>query len=135
MMKNRTLWILWLGLYVACTLLSIVANPQGIVFAALLLLGMAFFVPPVILVLRAFREKNRKTLRLIRNLSLASLILTVALILMNFLTVQASATAGTILFVLLILVSCPMVCTQIWLIILFGWAFLLMASITYLKQK
>ncbi len=134
-MKNRTLWILWLGLYIACTLLSIVANPQGIVYVALLLLGMAFFAPPIALVLRAFREKDKKLLRLMRNLSLTSLILTVVLILITFMAVNASATVGTILFILLILVSCPMVCTQIWVISLFGWAFLLMASITYLKQK
>ena len=67
-MKNRTLWILWLGLYVICALLSIVANPQGIVYAVLLLVGMAFFVPPIMLVLRGFREKNKKLLRQIRNL-------------------------------------------------------------------
>ena len=134
-MKNRTLWILWLVLYVVCTLLSLITNPQGILYAALVLAGLAFFVPPIVLVLRAFREKNKKVLSLIRNISLASLVLTILLILMNFMTVDVSAAAGTVLYVLLILVSCPMVCTQVWVISLFGWAFLLMASITYLKQK
>ena len=134
-MKNRTLWILWLGLYIACALLSVVANPTGIVYVGLLLLGMAFFAPPIALVLRGFRKKDKKLLRILRNLSLASLILTVLLILINFMTVNASAAAGTVLYVLLILVSCPMICTQVWVVSLFGWAFLLMASITYLKQK
>ena len=135
MTKIRKLWLSWGILYVVCALLSGVKNPQGATYGALFLLGMGFFVPPMWLVFLGKLEKNRNVLAWIRNLSIVSLSLTLFVILLNFLAVQSSALWGEVLYILLILVSCPMICTQVWVVSLFGWAFLLMASITYLREK
>ena len=57
------------------------------------------------------------------------------MIVLNFASVEASAEWGLALNVLLVLVSTPMVCSQVWVIGLFGWAVLLFTCLTYLKKK
>ena len=100
-----------------------------------LLLSLGFFVPPGFLIYEAVQRKNRKILQIIRNLSLISLGLTLLTILLNFLSFQASESWGLVLYWLLILVSTPMICSQVWVVGLFGWACLLMTSMTYLKKE
>ena len=98
-------------------------------------MSLGFFVPPAFLIYEAVQNKRPKTLRIIRNLSLISLGLTLVTILLNFLSFQASEAWGLVLYWLLILVSTPMICSQVWVIGLFGWAMLLFTCLTYLKKK
>ena len=75
------------------------------------------------------------TLVLAAILFLLSLGLTLASILLNFLSIQASKDWGLVLNWILILVSTPMVCSQIWVLGLFGWACLLMVCLKYLRKN
>jgi hypothetical protein len=57
------------------------------------------------------------------------------LIICNFLTVGASLRLGNMLFVLLAIISSPMICGQIWVISLFGWSYLLFACFHGLRSR
>ena len=135
MTKNQKLWLAWGFFYLASTFWGFIPNPPGVVYALFLLTGLGFFVPPGMLIYRAIQRSDRKILKQIALISLLSLILTVVLIVLNFLSVRASLAWGNVLYWLLIIVSAPMVCTQIWVISLFGWACLLMTCLMYLKKK
>ena len=73
--------------------------------------------------------RTRPALLLVRNLSIASLSLSVALIIANFLTVFRSQLLGDILHGILVVVSSPMICGGHWAMSLFFWACLLISSL------
>jgi hypothetical protein len=135
-MKNtKLLWYLWAIAYVICTVCAFFPVASGPVTGLFLLFSLGFFVPPAFLIYNAVQNKQPKTLRLIRNLSLISLGLTLAAILLNFVAFEASRAWGYVLYWILILVSTPMVCSQVWVVGLFGWAMLLFICLHYLKRK
>ena len=135
-MKNtKHLWIIWAAAYVICTVCAFFPVAPGALSGLFVLLSLGFFVPPAFLIYKAVEHKWPKILRVIRNLSIISLSLTLVTILLNFLSFQASEAWGLVLYWLLILVSTPMICSQVWVIGLFGWAMLLFTSLTYLKKK
>ena len=134
-MKNtKHLWIIWAAAYVICTVCAFFPVAPGALSGLFVLLSLGFFVPPAFLIYKAVEHKWPKILRVIRNLSIISLSLTLVTILLNFLSFQASEAWGLVLYWLLILVSTPMICSQVWVIGLFGWAVLLMTSLKYLKK-
>ncbi|MBE6928992.1 MAG: hypothetical protein E7463_01820 [Ruminococcaceae bacterium] len=133
-MRNKTLVILWAAAYCLCAALSFFPSPEGAQHKALVLLALLFFLPGGILLYRAIRAGNRVICRRIRLLSACSLALTVLAIIGNFLTYSASASAGMVMHILLVLVSVPMVCGQVWVISLFLWACLLLTSHRYLRS-
>lgn len=135
MKKSKLLWILWAAAYVICTVCGFLPVTQDALSGLFILLSLGFFVPPALLIFEAVQNKNRKILRILRNLSIISLSVTLVTILLNFASIQASEAWGTVLYWLLILVSTPMVCSQVWVIGLFGWAMLLMTCLHYLKRK
>ncbi len=128
-MKNKTLFRIWPGLYLACVGLSFVPNPQGLVKAVSVLLSVGFFVPAVLLLYRGFREKDPLLIGKIRLISALSLGLTLLLLVANFLCIHAPEAVGNALYGLLILVSCPMVSLGYWFVSLFIWACLWIASL------
>ncbi len=134
MKKKCTLYWVWGILYVLCAALGFFPEPTGPLAGLLVLLAVAFFLPPALLLYRAMSREQVKTVRLIRNLSAASLLATLVALVVNFLSVGASATVGAVVYSILILVSTPMVCGQSWVIGLFGWALLFTASRRYLKK-
>ena len=135
-MKNtKKLWIIWAMAYVICTVCAFIPVTQDALRGLFLLLSLGFFVPPGFLIYEAVQSKKKKTLQCIRNLSILSLALTLVTILLNFMSFQASEIWGLVLYWLLILVSTPMVCSQVWVVSLFGWAILLFTCLTYLKKK
>ena len=134
-MKNtKHLWIIWAVVYAVCTVCAFFPIAPGALSGLFVLLSLGFFVPPAVLIYKAVQNKWPKILRIIRNLSLISLGLTLVMILLNFASIQASREWGLVLNWILILVSTPMVCSQVWVIGLFGWAVLLMTSLKYLKK-
>ena len=135
MSKTKKLWIFWGIAYLLCTVCAFFPVTPGALAGLFLLLSLGFFVPPAFLIFEAVQEKQPKILKIIRNLSLFSLGLTLAAILLNFLSIQASDGWGMVLYWLLILVSTPMVCSQVWVVGLFGWACLLMVCLKYLKKR
>ena len=124
-MKNSSWFALWGGLFIVCAGLGFVPAPLGAVKWLLVALSVAFFLPPVVIARRAVQKKDRMTLRLLRDLSIASLVLTVVVLIGNFFTVMAPEAVGNAMYIVLVVVSTPMVCGQYWLLSLFLWAFLM----------
>lgn len=135
MTKMKKLWIIWAAAYVICTVCAFFPVAPGALSGLFLLLSLGFFVPPVFLIYGAVQNRSRKTLKVIRNLSIISLSLTLVMILLNFVAFEASRAWGLVLYWGLILVSTPMICSQVWVVGLFGWAMLLMTSLKFLKKK
>ena len=129
MSKTKTLWLLWGAAYVICTVCGFFPVAPGALSGLFILLSLA------LLIFEGVQNKNRKILQIIRNLSLISLGLTLVTIVLNFVSIQASDAWGLVLYWMLILVSTPMICSQVWVIGLFGWAMLLMTCLHYLRKK
>ena len=124
-MNHKILYFVWGGLFILCGLLGFIPEPAGLGKWLLVALSVGFFVPGWVLLYRGKRK-------LIRNLSLLSLLVTLLLLVLNFMSGRASEAAGDFLYGLLVFLSAPMVCSQYWIISLFLWACLLMSS---LKSK
>ncbi len=134
-MKKSTLYAIWAVLFILCAGLGFIPNPGlagGIVMTGLSLL---FFVPPAMLVYRGAKEKDKDTLRLVRNLSILSLAVTAAALILNLLGAVRSQMLGNILHVFLVIVSSPMIASGYWALSLFLWACLLMVTAKQLKKK
>ena len=121
---------IWLFLFILCAGLGFIPEPEGFGKAILVILSILFFVPGAILLVNAIRAENRKTVLLIRKLSITSLVLTLALLVANLFSVNASKVIGDILYGLLAVISAPMLCGQYWFLSLFLWACLLTGSFT-----
>jgi len=133
-MTKKTLFVLWGVLFGLCAGLGFVPA-DGVVRGIFALVSFAFFVPPGLLVYRAFRETDRDVLQLVRNLSLASLILTALVLVLNLLSAMGSELVGDLLYGILVVVSTPMVCSGYWALSLFLWACLLMTTLKLLQKK
>ena len=134
-MKKQVLFGLWAGLFSICAALGFIPEPEGGVRVLLTLSGVAVFAPPALLLYDGNRQGDRATLLLIRNLSAASLGLTVLLLILNFLSVLGSEGLGRFLYTVLVIVSSPMICCGSWALSLFLWACLLLVSRQLLKRK
>ena len=128
-MNKTSFYTVWAGIYILCAGLSFIPEPTGFLKFLMIALSLAFFIPPACLLYRAKQEGDKFTVKLVRNLSLASLSLTVLVLIVNLLTFMAPEAVGNFLYVLLVLVSVPMVCSQYWVLGLFCWACLLMVSL------
>ena len=128
-MRNRFLYALWGALFILCAGLGFIPESDGALTLLRTGLSILFFLPPALLIWKARQERNRAALLLVRNLSIASLSLSVALIIANFLTVFRSQLLGDILHGILVVVSSPMICGGHWAMSLFLWACLLIASL------
>ena len=131
--NTKKLWIFWGFMYGICAVCSFIPKQEGVSSTnfLLMLLAMAFFIPPALLMAYSIKKKRRKPLKMVRNLSIASLALTLVMIVLTMATATAGA-LGQVTEWILALVSVPMVCSPVWLVGIFGWACLLMASLNYL---
>ncbi len=136
-MNQKKLLTAWACLFVLCAAFGFIPNPQGFARGMLMLAAVGFFVPPGLLIYRAVNRKtpDRNTLRFVRNLSLWSLGITTAVLLLNFASALWPEAVGVALYALLVILSSPMICGQYWFIGLFGWACLLMVCLKYLRKK
>ena len=128
-MNKTSYYTTWAGISILCAGLSFIPEPAGFLKFLMIALSLAFFFPPAMLLYRAKKERDVFTVKLIRNLSLASLVLTAAVLIISVLSFLAPEWVGNFLHILLILVSVPMVCSQYWVLSLFCWACLLMVSL------
>jgi len=133
-MEKRNLYIAWGVLYALCAALGFIPEPQGALYGLLFMLSLAFFIPPAILLYRAVPRDDLATVRAVRTLSLVSLSATLVVLVLNLLTVGGTPEAGLFAYYLLILVSSPMVCNQIWFPSLFLWACLMVVSWKELRK-
>ena len=83
-MTKKKLYIAWGVMYVLCTALGFVPSPEGALYGLLFMLSLAFFIPPAVLLYRAVQRSDLATVRLVRVLSLASLIATLVALVLNF---------------------------------------------------
>ena len=133
-MKNRTLYFIWAGLFFLCAALGFIPQPENLGKALLVLSAALFFVPPIFLTWRAAKTADLPGLRLLRNLSAASLIATLSTLVLNFLSITAPLWLGDLLYGLLVIVSVPMVCSRFWAGSLFLWACILFFCHSRLKK-
>jgi hypothetical protein len=129
-MNAKLLYALWAAGYALCGVLGFVPNPTGALRVLLIILALASFLPPLLLI----RTGKKHTLRLVRNLAALWLVLALVLILANLLSFTGSVLLGNVLYCLLVLVASPLVCGQYWVISLFGWAYVLFDSMNALKK-
>ena len=133
-MKKSTLFGLWAGLFIICAGLGFIPSPAGAAKVLLTALSIGFFVPPAVLLYRAKKTGDGHTLQLLRNLSALSLLATMVLLVLNFLSAFWPKFWGDLLHGMLVVVSSPMVCSGYWALSLFGWACLLMTSLQLAKR-
>ena len=134
-MKNSVLYILWAVLYVMCAIVSLAPLPGAAGAAFATVLSVLFFLPGAVLFYRGIRRKNRRLLRTVRIISIVSLSLTLVLLVANFLSVLGSEVLGNVLFLLLTLVSVPMVSIGHWAAGMFLWASLMMSTLLLRKRR
>ena len=127
-MERKYLLALWGGLFVVCGALGFVPEASGALSFLMALLSLVFFAPPVLLLRQAGIKGHVPTAVLVRNLSALSLGLTLAVLIANVLSLLGSVALGDVLHVVLVIVSAPMFCAQIWVIPLFCWAFLMISA-------
>lgn len=127
-MKKSTLLALWGALYILCAGLGFLEEPQGAARAGLFLASIAFFVPPAVLLYRGKKRGDSDAVKLVRRVSVLSLVATVVLLIASIVTAVGSDEMGSVMHILLGLVSVPMFCSNFWVVSLFLWAVLLLAS-------
>ena len=125
-MKVKLTYALWAVLFVICAFLGFVQNATGFGKALLVLSSLIFFLPGALLL----SWGQQKPVRII---SLCSLGLTLVLLIATFLSVPASQPVKNVVNALLVVFSSPMLCSQHWVLSMFLWACLLMA--TFLKPQ
>lgn len=130
----KKLWLSWYSLLLVCAILGFLPEPTGFWKVLCVGVSIASFVPAGVLLKYAADRQDKKTLRLIRNLSILSLSLTVVLYGLNVLSVLLSETWGYVFYAMLVIGSTPMVCAQYWVLSLFGWAMLMWSAIALLKK-
>ena len=130
-MKQKIIYLLWGGLFLLCAGLGFIPEPQGTLRIMMTVLSVLFFLPPLLLLYRCGRD----TALLIRNLSALSLGVTSVTLILNFILAVSAETLGNILHYILVIVSAPMICSGYWILSLFLWACVLMASLKILKKK
>ena len=127
-MKNTHLYALWGVMFSLCAGLGFIPASSGFLAGGMTALSLLCFVPPALLLYQGGPDARA----LVRNLSAASLGLTLVLLVLNFLCAMQSEFLGRVLHIMLVIVSSPMICSGHWALSLFLWACLLVAS---LKKK
>jgi hypothetical protein len=130
-MNKTSYCTVWAGIYILCAGLSFIPEPAGFLKFLMMALSLGFFLPPALLLYRG----DRNTAQLIRNLSALSLGVTLLVLILNFVLAVSSETLGNLLHIVLTIVSAPMMASGYWVLSLFLWACLLMASLKKLKIK
>lgn len=122
---NRHFWYyVWLFLFLITAAVGFMPAQEGIVRFLRIVLAVVFFLPPLVLLKKGDKQDAKR----IFVLSLLSLCLTVLTILVSVICARGSAALGNFLHGVLIIVSAPMVCAQVWVVSLFLWACLMFAS-------
>lgn len=134
MTKQMKLSIAWIAMYVVCTVFGFIVPVNDLLLVVQIALALGFFIPPALLLHYAIATERKKTVLILRNISLASLGLTLVFLVLNFLSIYFPLGVGTALYYILIFVSAPMVCSQRWLLSLFCWACLLMVCLQEQKK-
>lgn len=134
-MNKKLSFTLWGVLFAVCAGLGFVSKPGVALKILMSLLSLGFFAVGGWILWQAAGRKDYATVHLVRNLSLASLAVTLVMLIANFLSVFISELLGNLLHYMLIMVSSPMLCAPSWALSLFLWACLMVVSQKILKNK
>ena len=127
-MKQKSLYSVWGVLYILCGALGFLSQRNTVVNIIFTAISVLFFLPGVLILADAYKQKNKKALLRLRLVSLGSLVLTLALLAASFASAQGSLKLGDVLHYILAVVSVPMLCSSIWVLPLFLWACLFISS-------
>lgn len=133
-MKKTILLFIWGWLYLICAALGHATEVTATQQTAMTVMSVLFFIPGFWLLLDGWKQRKKQTCNLVFYISLGSLSLTLVMLLANVLSVTGSETLGNVLYVLLIWLSSPMVCSGYWVLSLFLWATLLFSAIFCKKR-
>ena len=134
-MSKRKLALSWYSLLLVCAILGFIPEPKGLLKYFCVAVSITPFIPAGLLLKWAKDRADYRTIRQVRNVSIISLCVTMVLFCLNVASVLMSELWGTILYVLLVIGSTPMICAQYWFIGLFGWACLMWGAITLLPRR
>jgi hypothetical protein len=132
-MSNKVLYPVWAVIFAICAGFGFVPEPAGAAKVCCTLLSLLFFVPPAVIVYLGWKERDFSAIRLVRNLALGSLAATLVVLVVNFMTLAVPYWVGDLVYAVLVIVSAPMICSGYWVLSLFLWACLLMASLKKTK--
>ncbi len=134
-MNKKVLWLSWYSMLLLCAIFGFLPEPAGFWKVFCVALSILSFLPAGLLLKYAYDHDDKRTLRLVRNLSIGSLVLTVLLYTLNVLSALMTEVWGVVFYILLVIGSTPMICAQYWVLSLFGWSCLLWTAITMLKNR
>ena len=134
-MLKKILFPAWGVLFALCAGLGFLPEPEGADQVCCVVMAALFFVPPAVIVYLGWKEQDWETVRLVRNLAFGSLVVTLATLVGNFATLAAPTWAGDLMYAVLVIVSAPMICSQMWIISLALWAALMWTCILLLSKK
>ena len=126
-LSYKTLYIAWAVMFVLTTALGF-AFPEvenGWARFGLGLVAVLFFLPPWLVLSQAKAEGHRFHVRLVGFLALGSLLLTVVLLALTLISFIWSDALANALYAALVIVSSPMICSNLYAISLFLWGTLL----------
>ena len=127
-MKEKTLWLSWLYLYILCAILGFIPEPNGLIKALMVLFSVLCFVPGFLLARRGW-------VRQVRTIAMAWLVTGAVLLVLNILSVIMPPVWGDILYYVMVVAASPMVCGQYWVVSLFLGACLLMYAVSLEKNR
>ena len=129
----KILYILWAAMFLLTAALGLlVPEASGAVRWVLTAVSVLFFVPPWMILVRAKAEGNRRQIRLIRYLALASVSLTAVLLVANLKSAGLGEALGRALNAALTVVSAPMLCSNFFVLPIFLWGCLI--ADTFVKK-
>ena len=134
-MTNKSWYIIWAVLFALCAGLGFLPEPEGLDKGICIVMSLLFFVPPAAIVYSGWKKKEQESIRLVRNLALGSLAVTLAALVANMLTLAVPVWAGDLLYAFLVIVSTPMVCSQVWVVSLVLWAALMWTCVSVLSKE
>ena len=129
-LSYKMLYIAWAALFALTAVLGFVFPAAETLGARLALAGLAvvFFLPPWLILAKSRSEGRRFHVWLIGFLAAASIVLTVALLVLNLMSPRWSEAVGIALNAALVILSAPMVCSNFYVLPLFLWGTLLAAA-------
>ena len=122
-LSYKTLYIAWAGMFALTVVLGFqFPEPESrLLQVVLILIALLFFLPPWVVLVKAKAEDQRFHVRLVGLLAVASIVLTVLLIILNIMSPMWSEAVGNALNAAMIVVSTPMVCSNFYVSSLFMW--------------
>ena len=129
-LSYKTLYSAWAILFALTAVLGFIfpqAEGAGAKIA-LLVIAAVFFLPPWVILRKTRAEGRRFHAWLIGFLSMASIVLTVVLLVLNLMSAMWSEQLGIALNAALVIISAPMVASNFYALPLFLWGMLLAAA-------